>query len=197
MIEMRRALLLVVTTTLLLGCRTPRPPAPRSEILPPAERGKDAAGNVAVIAIVDPNAPTRHIRHDEEYVQPRPAAENQLPKYPPALLPQRLPPQRVGIRFTIDRNGAVRDVVQSAVAETTEDADPLIVNAVRDVVSRWSFSPPRVRTLKDGPDADDNGIPDYRVLDREDVISVYYDLQFTFEVIDGRGVVRTQDGLPR
>ena len=38
-------------------------------------------------------------------------------------------------------------------------------------------------------DLDADGKPDYRIVTLSEVVSVYYDIRFTFEIVDGKRVV--------
>lgn len=190
----RGGALLFLFAALAASCRATRPDGDPTAggLLPTSEEHSSASGAVEVVAFVDPHAPTRRLNPDEEYVAPRPSQQNALPAYPAEMLGARLPPQRVGVRFTITSLGEVRDVMESTVARTSEQADPRIVQLVHETVRKWCFSPPAVRRFRMGRDDDRDGVPDDRALDREDRISVLYDLLFTFELVDGRGVVRAE-----
>lgn len=187
--DVRAVVITAIAGTLLSACSSAVAPVVHDPTLVVSDDA--AAGAVGVIAMIDPNAPTRRLRDDEEYIPPRPNQENALPRYPAELLDDRLAPQRVGVRFTIDANGHVRDVKESSVARTTEGIPTPFVAAVVSTVQTWCFSPPRVRRFASAVDSDGDGQPDYRSMLSEESISILYDLQFTFEVVDGRGVVRT------
>jgi hypothetical protein len=51
--------------------------------------------------------------------------------------------------------------------------------------SRRSFVPKILR-----PDSDGDGKPDYRIMTAQTTLKTFFDLSFTFEVIDGQPVVR-------
>ena len=61
--------------------------------------------------------------------------------------------------------------------------------AVKDAVQSWRYDPGSVYHMQNGPDRDNDGSPDYTTMTSEGPVSVYYDIRFTFEIVDGKGVV--------
>jgi hypothetical protein len=64
--------------------------------------------------------------------------------------------------------------------------------AVVDAVHAWQFTPGVLRRVEPGHDLDGDGKPDYNVTTSYDLVPVYYDVKFTFEIVQGKGVVRKE-----
>jgi hypothetical protein len=63
------------------------------------------------------------------------------------------------------------------------------VRALRD----WQFLPARREVRHESADVDGNGKPDYTWLVPEPV-TIFVDLEFTFRIVEGRGVVAPKGG---
>ena len=117
--------------------------------------------------------------------------ENRPPEYPPELLPLALRPHTVAVRAIFNESGRVMEIVKSPLGESTDDAyRPQFESAVRHAVEEWRCQPPRIRKFRPGPDADHDGKPDYRILAAERILKTFFDLAFSFEVINGQPVVK-------
>lgn len=147
-------------------------------------------GVVGVEVIPDPNAPRPQLSNDQQFVRPAPAADNALPSYPAELLPLGLEPQVVAVRFVVDEMGSVAEILPSPVALSSTGPHASVFEAsVEQALRSWRFSPGSVVRLTSGSDIDGDGKPDYKILAERTVMKVFYDLRFTFEVRDGKGVV--------
>lgn len=124
------------------------------------------------------------------------AIEQPLPDYPRSLLELQLPAVRVLGVLSIDANGALSAVAfpsEQASAEACDaDCLALFQAAVRAAVASWSFGPLEIIGFVDGPDEDGDGEADS--VDRAVVATRPYSLRlrFTFEQVDGLGMVRHQ-----
>ncbi len=113
-----------------------------------------------------------------------------LPEYPLRALEGGAGASSVFVRIVIDEKGKVAEVLDSA--KGTSTPGPYATefrSAVEEAVRGWSFQPGVIWRFRDGNDLDGDGKPDYRVTEGREFVSVYYDLRFDFEIVDGKGVV--------
>ena len=92
----------------------------------------------------------------------------------------------------IDTHGTVSQVGDSPMGQS--DGGPFAEDyrrAVDDAVRTWRYQPGVLQHVVPGHDLDADGKPDYKVVTSWDVVAVYYDIRFTFEIVDGKGVVKT------
>jgi hypothetical protein len=102
-------------------------------------------------------------------------------------------PHRELVRVIIDDHGHVAHVADSPLGSS--DGGPHASDfrkAVEDAVHAWQFTPGVLRRVEPGHDLDGDGKPDYAVTTSYDLIPVYYDVKFTFEIVRGQGVVRKE-----
>jgi hypothetical protein len=152
-----------------------------------------ASGAVAAKLVPDPNSPELKLGPGEEYVAPQLSTSNRPPKYPADLLPLDLPRHSASVRVTFDENGRPIDVIASPIGEITHDQyESAFMAAVEEAVRRWHCYPARIRKFRDGPDNDGDGKPDYRILSAQRILKTFFDVTFTFEVVDGHPVVKGQ-----
>lgn len=150
-----------------------------------------SSGAVSAKLVADPSGPELKLGPGEEFVAPQLLRTNPPPKYPADLLSLNLPRRAASVRVTFDESGHVIDVGPSPVGETTHDQyEPAFTAAVRDAVQTWRCYPPRIRKFRDGPDADGDGKPDYRILASQRTLKTFFDVTFVFEVINGQPVVK-------
>ena len=150
-----------------------------------------AQGAVSAKLVPDPDSPDVKLAPGEEYVPPQLMPGNMRPQYPPDLVKLNLPPHVVSIRATFGEDSRLTDMRPSPVGETThDDYTPAFEAAVHDAVAKWICYPARIRTFRDGPDADGDGKPDYRIMKSQRTLKTYFDLSFTFEIENGQPVVR-------
>lgn len=149
-------------------------------------------GVVGYKVIVDPALPQPKLTVNDEFVAPEPDAGNRLPEYPADLVPLNLQPYSVGIRIVLDDLGNVAQALASPVVPSTQGPyKARFESTVRSAAIAWKFSPAAIRYFKDGPDSDGDGLSDYKIMNQERIVKVAYDLLFTFEVKNGRGIVRS------
>jgi hypothetical protein len=142
----------------------------------------------------DPNASTPALQGRQVFMAPV-ALEAPLPEYPPAALANDAPPVTVVVRVIVSDAGAVREVLDSPLDDParSDPGDPFRTEVER-AVRAWRFRPAIIRTMKEGEDLNKDGKSDYDVVIQEAPVATYLDLRFTFEVVDGRGRVRTASG---
>lgn len=151
-----------------------------------------ASGAVSGKLVPDPNAPEVLLGPDEEFVKPRLRPENRPPAYPPELIPLHLPPHTIGVRLTFSESGRVIDAVPSPLVPSTDDScKPAFLAAVTEAVREWKCQPPAIRKFRPGPDTDGDGKPDYQILVAQRVLKTFFDLSFSFEVVNGHPVVKS------
>lgn len=183
---MKAALLLIL---FLAGCSSaPQTIQPKDvAVISPA------SGAVSARLVADPSAPTVQLGKDESFVAPVLRPDNPPPVYPPELVRLHLPPHIVSLRVTFDEQGSAWKVERSPIAASTDDAyRPAFESALQETLMRWKCQPPRIRKLRDGPDSDGDGKPDYRIMTAEERLKTFYDVSFSFEVIDGQPVVKSR-----
>ena len=142
--------------------------------------------------LFDPANPALGLPTDVEFRRPVPAEKFVLPTYPERALAVGDGPHREIVRIVIDPHGAVTQVQESPMG--TSDGGPFAADyraAVEDAVRRWRYMPGYLLTVKDGEDKDGDGRADSKITTAVDPVAVYYDVRFTFEILDGRGVVTT------
>jgi hypothetical protein len=61
---------------------------------------------------------------------------------------------------------------------------------------KWRFMPAEFTRLAPGDDYDKDGKPDFRRIVARKEIPVYIDVRFEFEIVDGKGMVRTGSRTP-
>jgi hypothetical protein len=150
-----------------------------------------ARGAVSAKLVADPNAPTVQLGPDEQFIAPHLRPENPQPAYPSELVSLHLPPHTVSLRVTFDEQGAAWKIERSPIAPSTDDQyRPAFESALKETLMRWKCQPPRIRKFRDGPDSDGDGKPDYRIMTAQTTLKTFFDLSFTFDVIDGQPVVR-------
>jgi hypothetical protein len=104
-----------------------------------------------------------------------------------------LPKHVVVLRVTFDEQGDVADIGSSPIGDPTASAHlPHFDSAVRETVRTWRCRPARIRKFRPGPDSDGDGKPDYAILSGQRVLKTYFDISFSFELIDGVPVVEVQ-----
>ncbi len=177
----------LVMALAIVGCAT----KPRTVVAPPQPAPSNDRGNVAAKLLVDPGGPAARLGPGEEYVQPQFTPGNPLPEYPPELVKLHLPPQTVTARLFVDESRHVTLAASPLQASTEGPYLPQFDANVRAALEKWSVWPPMIRKFKPGPDLDGDGTSDYRVLVDHLVLRAYFDLAFTFEVVNGEAVVRS------
>ena len=174
----------VWATSILLaavGCRTTVPVE-----VPPAS---SLQGRTTYEAVLEPGSAAAKLAAQREYIPAAPAGDNQPPVYPEELLNLGLPPQKIVLRLFLDERGRISGIRPSDVASDVHEKHRDAFEAsIRSAVETWRFSPAMRRVFVDSPD-DGSGLPPYRVLKSETPTQTYFDIRFTFEVRDGRGVV--------
>jgi hypothetical protein len=167
------------------GCAPKKPPAPAPSPLSALPEGK-----TSFHYIFDPANPALGLPADVQFVRPHPMETTSLPKYPENALGVHDGPHHEVVRIVIDPEGHVSQVADSPMAQS--DGGPFAEDyrrAVEAAVKTWRYDPGTLRHVEDGPDHDGDGKPDYKIMTSSDRVAVYYDIRFTFEIVDGKGVV--------
>jgi hypothetical protein len=175
---------LILLTAIVIGCSSakPVPPAP-----PP-----ESHGSVTAKLIADPNAPSVKLPPGEVYVQPQVMRGNPMPEYRADLIPLKLAPHVVVVRITSNEQSRIEDVRPSPLGGSTEGQySGRFQEAVAQAVANWKVFPAEIRRMKNGPDLDNDGKPDYDIVTARRVLKAFFDIAFRFEIVDGKPVVRT------
>lgn len=173
-----------------IACRSAKP------VLPPPQAAlptPESHGSVTAKLIADPSAPSVHLPPGEVYIEPQIMHGNAMPRYPDDLVPLKLPPHVVIVRITSNEQSRVEDVRSSPLGGTTDDPyRGRFEEAVSEAVSTWKVFPAEIRKMKDGPDLDGDGKPDYEIVTGRKVLKAFFDVVFRFEIVDGKPVVRSE-----
>jgi hypothetical protein len=143
--------------------------------------------------IFDPGNPALGLPEDVQFRRPFPKETKTLPVYPENALAARDGPHREVVRFIIDPNGNVGEIVDSPMESS--DGGPFATEyrrAVEAALRMWRYEPGVLQHVKDGEDKDGDGKPDYKVMTSWEMVPVYYDVRFTFEIVDGEGRVKQE-----
>jgi hypothetical protein len=168
------------------GCaaKKPVPQAAPPPPLPPE-------GKSSYSFIFDPANPALGLPEDVQFIRPMARETTTLPIYPESALAAHDARHREVVRIVIDDHGSVSRVEDSPMESS--DGGPYAADyrhAVDVAVRTWRFEPGRFQHVVNGPDKDADGKPDYKVMKSGEVVAVYYDIRFTFEIVDGKGVVK-------
>lgn len=181
-----------IAATLVLGVLAiastacaPKKPAATLPPPPPAPEGK-----TSYKYIFDPANPALGLPEDVQFARPYPLETKTLPRYPEAALAAHDGPHHEIVRIVIDTKGNVGQVLDSPVGRS--DGGPFAADyhlAVDDAVRSWRYEPGALQHVVPGHDLDADGKPDYKVVTSRELVAVYYDIRFTFEIVNGEGVV--------
>jgi hypothetical protein len=180
--EMREQL--AIALVVVLAACAKRPP-----VAPPADplagktsvRVLDAEVGAGVPSITD-------VRITPVYA----SDENKLPEYPDYALKAGCRTGKVPVRVFVDAAGNVSG--QGDVPGRPLPGDPCLVAfraAVQAAVAGWRFAPAFRQEPVLGPDRNGDGKPDV-LRWSQSAIAIYVDFEFSFDVIGGKGVVRSQ-----
>ena len=183
-----RVVCLVVAATVALSCRhAPPQAAPPPPAAPPAE------GQSKYTFLFDPANPALSLPADTRFDRPRPIDTKTLPVYPARALADRFGPHREVVRIVIDKDGKVAEVHDSPLGASDKDAySEEFRRSVDAAVRTWTFTPGSLRKVEPGTDLDGDGKPDYVITKSWERVAVYDDVRFTFEIVEGQGVVRRE-----
>ena len=174
---------------LLTACRTQVQPTLSSHELAALS---ESSGAVSATLIADPNAPAAELGPGEEFVPARLDGDNPAPEYPRDLIARHLPPHKIVVRVLFSENGRVLEVGPSPLERSTRSpyTERFEATLCTRLLEFWRVWPPRIRKFRPGPDSDADGKPDYRILADEKVLKTFFDVAFTFEIVNGQPVVR-------
>ena len=178
----------------LAACRTPAPTLPVQEI---AEISP-ASGEVSAALLSDPNAPSLKLGPDEQFIPARLWPWNPSPIYPNDLVGLKLIPYIVVLRITFDDLGQPLEISDSPLGTTTSGPHRANFEEVaRSALETWRCDPPIIRKFRPGPDNDGDGKPDYRIMVDQRRYKTFFDVAFTFEIVNGQPVVRSSEARRR
>jgi hypothetical protein len=149
-------------------------------------------GQVAFQFVPDPARVRPSLTDRQVFMPPRPL-ETPLPIYPESELHKNTGPVTVVVRIFVGTDGSVDQVFDSPLGGSTQiDTGDPFRSSVEQAVRGWRFASGQVRTLAESEGSDGERKPDFRVIADETPVRTYLDLRFTFEVIDGKGRVRSE-----
>jgi hypothetical protein len=184
----------VVLAAALAGCRTQAPALTTREV---AELSAES-GAVSAALIEDPNAPAVELGPGEEFLRAQLDGDNPAPVYPRELIARAVAPHRIVVRILFDERGRVLDAGPSPLEPSTLSGYTARFDAsVCAALLTWRVYPPAVRKFRPGPDSDADGKPDYRILVDQKPLKSFFDVAFTFEIVNGEPVVRQGAGGAR
>ena len=150
-----------------------------------------SSGQVSAKLLPAPDSPAVQLGPGEEYTPPHLFRSNRGPQYPSGFVEKHLRPHTVVTRVTFDEEGRVIDLSPSPLAPSTESEHLAAFQiAARDALQEWRCEPPRIRKFRPGPDSEGDGKIDYRILTSERRLKTFFDVSFSFEVVNGQPVVR-------
>jgi outer membrane biosynthesis protein TonB len=118
------------------------------------------------------------------------SADNRLPDYPPIALKAGCRSGTVAVRVHIDREGNVsaqRDVPGHPLP--ADDCHMAFRASVQSAINSWRFAP----AFRQTPVADPAAEARAPVVHwKQEPIAIYLDFEFTFDVVAGKGVVRSR-----
>ena len=148
-------------------------------------------GKTSYSYIFDPANPALGLPEDVQFSRPRPEDTTALPKYPERALAAHDGLHREIVRIVIDTHGIVSQVLDSPMGQS--DGGPFAEDyrrSVDDAVRTWRYQPGALQHVVPGNDLDADGKPDCKVVTSWDLVAVYDHIRFTFEIVDGKGVVK-------
>ncbi len=158
------------------------------------ERTTPPSGQVGV-SEVDSAIPAETrmtLAQNERFQAPLPMSGNALPDYPRELLTQRLAPQALCLRVSIDERGAVSDTLPVATGPDCpeiEQVSPAFFESAQAAARTWRFDPAFRCIYPEGVAPDpQGGCWGEGVREEAQAVSLAY--RFVFEQIDGQGQVR-------
>ncbi len=113
-----------------------------------------------------------------------------MPEYPAVALAAGAG-GHAGLRFVVGPRGDVETIGPSPLVPEMEGpfADEFRGSA-EAAVGAWKFEPAVLLRTEEGNDLDGDGKPDYRRATSMELVPVYLDIRFDFEIVHGRGSVR-------
>ena len=118
------------------------------------------------------------------------SADNRLPEYPPYALKAGCGQGVVAVRVHVNVEGNVsaqRDAPNHPLP--ADECHLAFRAAIQSAVNTWRFAP----AFRQTPIVDPAGDPRAPVLRwKQEPVAVYLDFEFSFEVVAGKGVVRTR-----
>jgi outer membrane biosynthesis protein TonB len=172
---------LLMGVMLAAACSAKKPPVASTPAAAPPEL---LEGRTAARVLSSPPPPITSETAEVTIVPAYAGGANELPRYPSEALLAPCGSGLVPVRVHIGAEGRVLD--QTPIPDRPMPTDACHVafrEAVRKAVGRWTFFPAMRRTCRQVPDA----APDCS----EVPVRIFVDIEFTFEVVQGKGIVRS------
>jgi hypothetical protein len=120
------------------------------------------------------------------------SSENKLPEYPAYALKAGCREGRVPVRVHIGADGNVAAQTDIPGRPLPDDQCHMAFRAaVQGAVTDWKFAPAFRQKPVPGRDVDHDGRPDFTRWEQT-AVAIYVDFEFLFEVVEGKGLVRTR-----
>ena len=157
---------------------------------PPDANTREGRSSVRILA--PPESGAGSLEPSDVSITPAYASpENALPEYPAYALKAGCRSGVVPVRVYVGADGNVtaqRDIPGRPLAG--DQCHSAFRAAVQGVVQTWTFAPAFRQTHRPGPDPGD-GRPPLPVWEQSP-IPIYLDFEFLFQVVEGKGVVRSR-----
>ena len=150
-----------------------------------------SAGQSSFLFLPNEPSPDALPKKDEEIVPPLASGQLALPSYPPAALAAKFGYATMVLRLVIGTDGRIAGIEQSPHKISSGGAFEKEFRAsIEEAVQKWVFHPAEWRRLEDGEDLNGDGKIDFRRVVESRKIVVHYDVQFEFDIMNGKGQVR-------
>lgn len=185
-----RILIVLLAALFDFGCAS-APPAPAPTV-PPAEQAAPPPKPSGAVGreLLSASAPAANtVVVHEELVPPTPDETLAAPVYPEEAL-QAKAEGDVVVQLLVDTSGRIVQISDSPkAASTTGPFAAAFRRAVEQAVRSWQFAPAMVETVRPGKDNDQDGKPDYSIVESRSATAVHLHYRFTFRIVAGQGRV--------
>ena len=129
----------------------------------------------------------------KEIIPPRPIGELRSPAYPENALKSKFGSARFIVRVHLDDTGQVNDIGQNPLEATGENRfRQEFLAEIDKAVRQWKFQPAKVQECRKGRDLNGDGKIDYTIVISTEKIPAYFDVQFEFSIVDGKGLAHSR-----
>ena len=162
----------------------------QARVVPPVPTMEGRTG-VRVLPNADGDGPADVQRTEAQLTPAYASDQNRLPEYPAYALAFGCRQGVVPVRVHIGTDGNVAAQTDIPGRPLADDACHTAFRAaVQGAVSAWKFAPAFRLTAFPGRDVDGDGRPDRKRWESV-AVAIHVDMEFTFDVVAGQGVVRT------
>jgi hypothetical protein len=164
-----------------------------SRLPPPAPAPSAREGRTSVRVLESSSRPEPPPDAVVERITPAFASDqNELPEFPDYALKAGCQHGVVPVRLYVGADGNVAGVHPIPGRPVVDDqCHSALWAATCGAVQKWRFSPALRQTPRPGPDLDGDGRPDFPLWEQRPIM-IYLDFEFTFDVVEGRGVVQAR-----